>query len=1094
MFGTEETKIGPTIFKKLWEADAGKDISFIVNGRTVRCHRCIVQAASKEFEKLLNERGNICEITIDEICYDTFYKVIQYIYTDELCLNDSHVLDYMEAAKRFLIEPLNALCLKYIEGKITPELCWKLLAFTRVSKWKEDVNKPVALRFIAKNPSKCKLQESTESFSISEWKLMIETAISEKEYSSIDNDTFIRKLIACVESDSVASVDGTLQISRVLEKAIPLFDKYIRCDNALPIYSLCQRHSCVNLRKLAVAHLKDISLSKCLLCSTDKWLFDSIIDDLCNLPDCKSSPFSRQCGDVILSWLRQHKTDQNHILALFTKYSNQMSETINNENVMEIFRTARSCGSSVVECLLFIDENITGLTDCLLDSSGEEIQSIANFCSDKYSEDVDSERKKLKKILECFLKLVENETSDEENVFISLDAFLENWDDKVLDTRKMRQKVQSEKKASVSSSNESATASSQIDQKSKSEIIKNERTTKKNVTNSELGGSRDDSVSRLRIGEKDMTPGENVDQSDLERSSDVILPVIGECEIEPRYESKDHSETCRLEHRRAFGKLLSKWIIKNRGSHSNSIKTCVDVLIENHLVYLADIISSENIETMYTLAIERNQKGLEVICFSYILENFKDSVYMMLNLPFQRFSSLLVSVSKLYKGSVCVQSTLGKITTCWMAPISDDFRYYAGKKLRFDDVSRLCKRDVLDENIVIGKLEPLIGAMLNEKSNLHYLVISLMISAKLKKKESYKRIQERCLLEFDSMAQEDYFVSIPANELIAIIANMRRRYNYHLGDRILNAVIYWFTRISPTHRYMNLHFHQVEDRKDDFIKLVSLLCLDNIEIWTADVNRESAESESILESKKKWLDEYERTYGKEIVKTRKVNHKKKHEYNVTTNSHMDSEQTYAKVLQSERDDNERDRINRKRFNRSDSNTEDNLESRPNQESTYERSNNGRMNGYKHRERQGFRFTPTPKGNKVDLIKDTEEFCRKLRLRECFQDNDYDDGSLVRNRSNFKPKTNRDKHLEDYINCLKSSAQTNPNNQNIKDNISRSERNAIENLSNDATFVIKEADKGGAICIMDREHYKKMVMDQLNDRNFYHELTSPEDAT
>ncbi|KAK3091940.1 hypothetical protein FSP39_023867 [Pinctada imbricata] len=29
--------------------------------------------------------------------------------------------------------------------------------------------------------------------------------------------------------------------------------------------------------------------------------------------------------------------------------------------------------------------------------------------------------------------------------------------------------------------------------------------------------------------------------------------------------------------------------------------------------------------------------------------------------------------------------------------------------------------------------------------------------------------------------------------------------------------------------------------------------------------------------------------------------------------------------------------------------------------------------------------------------------------------------------------------------------------------------------------------------MDREHYKKMVMDQLNDRNFYHELTSPEDA-
>ena len=44
---------------------------------------------------------------------------------------------------------------------------------------------------------------------------------------------------------------------------------------------------------------------------------------------------------------------------------------------------------------------------------------------------------------------------------------------------------------------------------------------------------------------------------------------------------------------------------------------------------------------------------------------------------------------------------------------------------------------------------------------------------------------------------------------------------------------------------------------------------------------------------------------------------------------------------------------------------------------------------------GLKFTPTPLPDKVDLIKDTEEFCRKLRLREFFQDHEDDDQSLVK---------------------------------------------------------------------------------------------------
>lgn len=84
--------------------------------------------------------------------------------------------------------------------------------------------------------------------------------------------------------------------------------------------------------------------------------------------------------------------------------------------------------------------------------------------------------------------------------------------------------------------------------------------------------------------------------------------------------------------------------------------------------------------------------------------------------------------------------------------------------------------------------------------------------------------------------------------------------------------------------------------------------------------------------------------------------------------------------------------------------------------------------------KGLKFTPTPKRDNEDLIKDTEEFCRKLRLREYFQNEENEDESIVRNKSNFKPQPNRDKHLDNFIKCLLSSARNNKTTSHVKDNI------------------------------------------------------------
>lgn len=101
-----------------------------------------------------------------------------------------------------------------------------------------------------------------------------------------------------------------------------------------------------------------------------------------------------------------------------------------------------------------------------------------------------------------------------------------------------------------------------------------------------------------------------------------------------------------------------------------------------------------------------------------------------------------------------------------------------------------------------------------------------------------------------------------------------------------------------------------------------------------------------------------------------------------------------------------------------------------------------------------KFTPTQR-NTTDLIKDTEEFCRKLRLREFFQESDSTDVSLVKNRSKFKPNPNRDKHLEEYIHCLKRAAHANENNVPIKNNICSQERKAIQSLIEDDSIKLNK---------------------------------------
>ena len=107
------------------------------------------------------------------------------------------------------------------------------------------------------------------------------------------------------------------------------------------------------------------------------------------------------------------------------------------------------------------------------------------------------------------------------------------------------------------------------------------------------------------------------------------------------------------------------------------------------------------------------------------------------------------------------------------------------------------------------------------------------------------------------------------------------------------------------------------------------------------------------------------------------------------------------------------------------------------------------------------------------------------MAEYFYGTEDRDISLVKNKSNFIPPKYRNLALERYIDNLHNIPVT-KRNHNINYNISMAERNAIKTLANNDSIIIKEADKGGAVVIMDKENYKKIVGTMLSYTEHYEE--------
>ena len=129
-----------------------------------------------------------------------------------------------------------------------------------------------------------------------------------------------------------------------------------------------------------------------------------------------------------------------------------------------------------------------------------------------------------------------------------------------------------------------------------------------------------------------------------------------------------------------------------------------------------------------------------------------------------------------------------------------------------------------------------------------------------------------------------------------------------------------------------------------------------------------------------------------------------------------------------------------------------------------------------------------------MLFDCERYNRRLRLAAFFEDSSLpndpvpDPDNLAnlfpRESSTWTPKPGQSAALDYYIDqCKREIGQVNPKPVR-RSNISQAEQQALRELQQRKDIVIKQADKGGALVVWQKDLYEKEALKQLSDTAHY----------
>ena len=134
------------------------------------------------------------------------------------------------------------------------------------------------------------------------------------------------------------------------------------------------------------------------------------------------------------------------------------------------------------------------------------------------------------------------------------------------------------------------------------------------------------------------------------------------------------------------------------------------------------------------------------------------------------------------------------------------------------------------------------------------------------------------------------------------------------------------------------------------------------------------------------------------------------------------------------------------------------------------------------------FCPRPnKYNKQNLNKDILNFYRNIKVRAHF-------GSTENNSNEPRFKSNSNwlpdklpSCVETFITAINHDIKSSKTKKLPRDNLTKSEREALLNLQKGNDIIITKADKGGAVVILDIKDYIDEANRQLSDTNNYEQL-------
>ena len=140
-------------YGRLLEDDAFADATFEVGGTTIRAHKAILAARSAYFRGMLTSQCAEAQagatIRVGDTTPAAFQRLLGFVYTDALELDDAVVIDVMRKAKEYQLERAYNLCMRHCMRHAAPAnaVAWLI----RASECRLDELHDVALRYVRRH-------------------------------------------------------------------------------------------------------------------------------------------------------------------------------------------------------------------------------------------------------------------------------------------------------------------------------------------------------------------------------------------------------------------------------------------------------------------------------------------------------------------------------------------------------------------------------------------------------------------------------------------------------------------------------------------------------------------------------------------------------------------------------------------------------------------------------------------------------------------------------------------------------------------------------------------------------------------------------